>query len=159
MVTVSFWDMFVDLATIIFIPFILAQVVARYCQSAIEKIAPLCTPISLLCLGLLITGIIGQQILSAAGFSLSDVTSNLLAIVMLLVSFQIVGFFLAFWRNVTDRITISICLTYMNFSLAIYLATEFFADPTTTLTLVVAVIPWVLLLPIFRFFSVTVLRV
>jgi len=157
-VSVSFWSMFVDLATIIFIPFVLAQLVSRFLQPVIGPITPAITPLSLLFLGLLITGVIGQQVLALAGFSLAVITPSLLGVLALLLVFHLVGFWLVFWRTVADRVTISVCLTYMNFSLAIYLASEFFADPAVTLTLVVAIIPWVLLLPVFRLLTIRFLH-
>lgn len=156
-VSVSFWSMFIDLATIIFIPFILAQIATILFRKTIQKVTPLFTPLSLLFLGFLITGIIGQQVITTDGFTLSHITPSLLGVVLLFSAFHIIGFYLVFWRTVSDRITISICLTYMNFSLAIYLASEFFDDPATTLTLVTAIVPWVLMLPLFRFFTLKLL--
>jgi len=158
-VSVSFFDMFINLSTIIFMPFLLAQIVRNYVPSFVQQIAPAVTPVSLLSLGLLITGIIAQQVLQVAeGFEFISLTPSLFGVLLLFIIFHIVGLSVVFWHSMTDRVTISICLTYMNFSLAVYLASEFFADGAVTLTLVVAIIPWVLLLPVFRLLTIRFLQ-
>ena len=50
-----------------------------------------------------------------------------------------------------NRVTITICLTYLNFTLAIYLAGKFFNDPKIVVPVVLSVLPWSLLIIPFKY--------
>jgi BASS family bile acid:Na+ symporter len=147
-VSVSFWDMSLLLATVIYIPFIAAQVIKHYGQDAVDRIAFTFKPISVFFLGVLITVVIAKQ----ADAIISSLTGNGLALVylgllfVLFIIFHIAGYFTIFWRNPKDRVTITVCLAYMNFTLAIELANTFFSEPNIVLPVVLSVIPWAVLL-------------
>jgi len=61
---------------------------------------------------------------------------------------HVIGFFAFWWKFYEDKNTASIAITYMNFTLAIYLAGKFFPMPEVVLPLVISVLPWATLLPI-----------
>lgn len=52
------------------------------------------------------------------------------------------SYYLFFWRNAKDRFTLMLSLSYMNYTLAIYLAERFFVDPAQILLVVLSFIPW-----------------
>jgi len=63
----------------------------------------------------------------------------------------VAGYFVAYWRPCNDRTAVSICMTFMNFTLAIYLAGLYFSDPNVLLATVLVVFPWAIMLLPFRF--------
>ncbi|MBU0647989.1 hypothetical protein KJ855_02315, partial [Patescibacteria group bacterium] len=60
----------------------------------------------------------------------------------LFIIFHIVGYYILPSKNKSDKISMSIALTYMNFTLAIYIASEFFADVNILLVVLLSIIPW-----------------
>lgn len=66
------------------------------------------------------------------------------------IGIHVVSYFLARWRNHRDRIAVVICSTYMNVTLAMYLADQFFTDSRIIAPVALAIIPWSLLLIPFK---------
>jgi len=153
-VTVGFWTMFLSLAKVIFIPFIAAQLVRLFWSKPVTRIAPKFKPVSIMLLGLLIAGIVAKQ----AATILAGLNGPfLMAIVWLFVLFalfHVLGYFTVFWRSVSDRMTITLCVTYLNFTLAIYLAGLFFTDPKVVVPVVLSVLPWSLFMIPFKYLAV-----
>ncbi len=147
-VDVSFWAMFITLATVIYIPFIFAQIVKRFWQSAIDRISISFKPISVILLGLLIMVVIAKQsepIIS--GFKNGgDSIIYIIALFIFFFILHILGYFTLFWKSHQSKITICVCLTYMNFTLAIELANKFFTEPNVVIPVVFSVIPWAIML-------------
>jgi len=138
-VEVNVFGMFKLLAIVIYIPFFLAQIFKRFWQEKIDKISVSFKSISTLLLGFLIMIIVAKQ------SKILIENFNIFVVGLLFVFFailHIVGYFLIPWRDKRDRITISICITYMNFTLAIELANKFFSDPNIILPIVLSIIPW-----------------
>ena len=149
-ITVGAWTMFWSLIKVIIVPFVLAQGVRAVANGRIRRIAPMFKPISLLLLCLLIAGVVAKQadvILAGFGETIALQLLVLFAFVALLLA---LGYFVAFWRHCAERATVSVCMTFMNFTLAIYLAGSFFADPRVLLASVLIIFPWTLLLLPFR---------
>lgn len=145
-VTVSFLTMFWSLVKVIVIPFVLAQGVRHIWKRQINATAFTFKPISLILLGLLIAGVVAKQadvILQGFGTTLIMQLAVLFVFVAALLAG---GYFVAFWRPCDERVTTSLSVTFMNFTLAIYLAGSFFADPTVLLASVLIIFPWTLLL-------------
>jgi len=157
-VTVGFWTMFLSLAKVIFIPFAVAQLVRLFWSKPVTRLAPKFKPLSIMLLGLLIAGIVAKQ----AATILAGLNGPfLMAIVWLFVLFalfHVLGYFTVFWRSVSDRMTITLCVTYLNFTLAIYLAGLFFTDPKIVVPVVLSVLPWSLYMIPFKYLTVRFAR-
>ncbi|MFC1775414.1 bile acid:sodium symporter family protein [Patescibacteria group bacterium] len=147
-VDVSFWAMFTTLAIVIYIPFIFAQIIKRFWQRAIDKVAISFKPISVILLGLLIMVVIAKQSDAImAGFKNGDESIiYLAALFIFFLILHLLGHFAIFWKKRDERITITVCLTYMNFTLAIELANKFFTEPNIVIPVVFSVIPWAIML-------------
>ncbi|MDD2934884.1 MAG: bile acid:sodium symporter [Candidatus Pacebacteria bacterium] len=138
-VKVDVFGMFKLLAIVIYIPFFVAQFFKRFWQRTIDKVSPIFKSFSTILLGILIMIIVAKQ------SNILIENFNLFVVVTLFVFFfflHIIGYFLTPWRDRRDRITISVCVTYMNFTLAIELANKFFSDPNIILPIVLSIIPW-----------------
>jgi BASS family bile acid:Na+ symporter len=150
-VSVSFLEIFILLTKVIFVPFALASIVKRFWGAATERKTFWITPISIVLLALLTIGIVAKRAddirqVFEGGKSLL----NLGLLFTFFIGIHIVSYSLARWRNHTDRIAIVVCSTYMNFTLAIYLADKFFTDASAIAPVVLSIIPWSLLLIPFK---------
>jgi len=147
-VSVDFWGMFSTLATVIYIPFFLAQILKHFKRPLIEKISPSFKPISVFILGCLITGVVARQSDAIIrGFENGgELLFYLLALFVFFAFLHLIGYFTAFWRSHEDKVTVTVCITYMNFTLAIELANKFFPDPHILIPIILSVIPWAILL-------------
>lgn len=150
-VTVSFYAMFLSLAKVIFIPFVLANIIKYFWHRKIKATHFTFKPISIILLALLIMGTVAQK----ASIIMNGLQGKFLIYVILLFAFFIVlhffGYFTIFWRDKKDRVTITICLTYMNFTLAIYLAGNFFNEPNVVVPVVLSILPWSLMIVPFKY--------
>lgn len=142
-VTVPFWPMFLTLVKVIIVPIGIANIVKALFHKDVNAASYAFKPISLALLGLLIAGIVAKQhaeILSAltAHFALA-----LGALFILFILFHFAGYSIIFWRDRQVRLTVSTSLTYMNFTLAIYLAGQFFpTDQDVLVPIILSLIPW-----------------
>ncbi len=151
-VAVDAVGMFKQLALVIFVPFILALIVRRLIPSAINKIKPATKPISIFLLGLLIIGAVAKQSVAIIALS-KDWWQMFVAIGALYVFFlvtHLIGYYAFWWKKHDDKNTASISLVYMNFTLAIFLASQFFPKPEILLPLVLSILPWATLLPLWK---------
>ncbi|MBI4262469.1 bile acid:sodium symporter [Candidatus Uhrbacteria bacterium] len=145
-VQVDAMGMFLALLTVIIVPFVIAQVVRWLWPRGIHFTAFALKPVSIILLGLLITGVVAQQAAAITAGLTGALLPALVALFVFFIALHGVGYLLFFWKSESDRLTISVCLTYMNFTLAIYLAGRFFNTPDVVLPVVLSVIPWTLLL-------------
>lgn len=151
-VTVSALTMFWNLTNVIFIPFLLAQIVRHFFQENIKTTYKIFKPVSLILLGLLISGAVAKQaIIIHERFGL-QLANDLLILFILIALFLVAGYFVSNKHPDADKIAISLSLTFMNFSLSIFLASLFFKDPNVLLTSVLVIIPWALMLIPFKYF-------
>lgn len=110
--------------------------------------------LSLLLLGLLILGIVAQRAnVILTGLRSADTLGMLLAMTLLFLVFMGIGYVSVFWRDRADRMTVALCLTFMNFTLAIFLAGQFFPQPNVLVPVILSVLPWSILLIPFRALS------
>ncbi len=152
-VQVDTLGMFLSLIKVIFIPFLLANIVKYFWHHKIKATYYTFKPISTLLLCLLIMGIVAKQadtILS--GLNLTFLL-EVAALFLLYAVFHFAGYYAAWWRNHDDRVTITICLAYNNFTLAIYLAGKFFNEPNIVVPVVLSVLPWSLLIIPFKYYT------
>lgn len=132
---------FLTLIYVFVIPFLCALVVRHFFHDHIKTTLFTFKPISLTLLGLLIAGIVGMQAKSI----LLNVTQFIPALIILCIFFIILhaaGYWTAPWLHHKKRMATTICLTYMNFTLAIYLAGKFFPTPTILIPVILSVFPW-----------------
>lgn len=150
-VTVSAFTMFVNLASVIVVPFILAQIVRRFWHRRLETTYFAFKPISIVLLGLLIAGVVAKQarIITTQNWI---VAAGLMAVLFLLGGLMMTASYnLVWWRQCGDRLTVAVSMSFLNFSLAIYLAGAFFKDPGVLLAAVMVIFPWALLLWPFKY--------
>ena len=154
-ISVDALGMFRQLALVIFIPFVLALLTRKIIPSTVEVIKTKTKPLSILLLGLLIASAVAKQshqirTLSQDGWKLVSIIASLYTFFFVV---HLVGYFAFWWKNRADKRTASVALTYMNFTLAIFLAAQFFPKPEILLPLVLSILPWATLLPVWKWAS------
>jgi BASS family bile acid:Na+ symporter len=146
-VSVDAPGMFKQLALVVFLPFALAMAVRRIWPKAVKTVAPATKPVAIVLLGVLIAGAVAKQ--ASAILSQAADWPVLLGIVVLLFVFftvlHVVGYYAFWWKKHEFRATSSVSLTYMNFTLAIFLASQFFPRPGVLMPLVLSILPWAVL--------------
>ncbi len=158
-VSIDTWAMILTLIQVIFLPFILAQICKLLIKKdTLQKAHRPLKNLSFIFLGILLTSIVGK-------FSpdLHDILSftSLLGILQMFIFFFLVhmlGFTLVFWKNTRDRLTITLCVVYMNFTLAVFIAQKFFPDPKIIFFTMISLIPWNIGIIIFRTISERLLK-
>lgn len=151
-VTVDFWAMVKLLSLVIYLPFFLAQIIKHTNHSLVEKTSSYFKTFSMVLLGFLIASVVAKQ----SGFILEgiqkrgDLFSYLAALALLFIVLHVLGYFLVFWKGKEYRITVAICVVYMNFTLAIELANKFFPETNVLLPVVFSVLPWALFFTPFK---------
>lgn len=151
-ITVDAWAMFQNLLLVIFLPFLIAMALKRLLPKVVKRANSRSKPISLLLLGALVASAIAAHatdIVSAMGQGWSLLVT-MIALFLFFFLHHLVGYYGLWWKPREDRLTLSVCLTYMNFTLAIYLASRYFPDPKTLLPLVLSILPWATLLPVWK---------
>ncbi|QQR78240.1 MAG: bile acid:sodium symporter [Candidatus Moraniibacteriota bacterium] len=147
------WMIFRTLLFIMAVPIALAQAVRAFPfgRDLIVKGQSLSRFSSILALWLLIGTIASKN--SAAirsGFVGSDALTAFLIMSGLLVLFHLACYAIGFWRSRRDRITVTLSLSYMNFTLAIFLAETLFRDPAAMLVVILSMLPWNIGLIVFQ---------
>ncbi len=151
-ISVDAFAMFKSLLLVILLPFAVAMILKRVMPNAVRTINAKSKPFSLVLLGLVIASAIAAHASEILG-SLASGGALLRMLFILFVFFvllHLIGYYGLWWKTREDRLTISVCLTYMNFTLAIYLSSKYFSDPVTVLALVLAILPWAMLLPVWK---------
>jgi BASS family bile acid:Na+ symporter len=149
-VTVSIWTMFLNLLNVILVPLVLAQIVRFFWRKRIKATFFTFKPISTVLLGCIIAGSIAKQSSLIMHHLNLGLLIQLIALFLFVAARLFVGYEVAFWRKCNDRLTIATCLTFMNFTLAIYLAGSYFKDPNVLLVSVLVIIPWTFMLLPFK---------
>lgn len=152
-VYVNALDMFKTLALVIFLPFAVAMIVKYLLPKFTAKVSPKTKPVSTILLGLLIAGAVaphGDRIIASARTNILGFLILIAALFAFFAALHLLGFYAAWWKKRHDRQTIAVCLTYMNFTLAIFLAGQYFPDTNIVLALVLSIIPWATLLPLWK---------
>lgn len=118
-----FWSLFLTIVA----PFALAMLVKRATPKQVAKYDAWWRNLSVAAFGVLITGIV------AASSSGGNVAITGFDVFMMLFSMALLGaltwagFYLAPWRPDADRMTIALCMLYMNNTLALFIGSKFFA--------------------------------
>lgn len=158
-VRVDIWNMVQTLFLVICIPFALAVVAKFFLPKLVNRVNPHTKPLSILLLGGLIAGAISQQARTILDGAISGRTIGytILVLCAYFVCLHIIGYWALWWKSPEERRTVAVCLTYMNFTLAIFLAGKFFPQPHIVLPLVLSMIPWVFCLPAWKKISARML--
>lgn len=142
--------LFLTLLQVTFIPLVLAQLTRRFVPGLVSRTGRWFKYCSVSLLGLLIASIAGRysdELLSR--FSLESFL-GLLAMTLFFLLTHLAGYWLAWWRNTEDRLTITLSITYMNFTLAIFLAQKFFINPDVIFYTLLSILPWNVGIILFR---------
>lgn len=151
-VNVEFLDIFIKLVEVIAIPFVLAEIVKHFLPNAIEKSAKNLKIISVVLLGFVIMGIAAGQAERILGSLNTSILPLILAVFVLFGSRHLIGYYFSFWRGKHEKIAVTISLTYVNIALAIYISASFFESSKIITVVVLSELPWVLMLPVFKYF-------
>lgn len=152
-VSVDVFSMFRSLALVIFVPFLLAELAKRAAPRLIARVNTRTKPVSIVLLGLLIAGAVANQSDAIREIVRTGWGDALLLVVGLYAFFivlHVVGYWSIWWKPREIRRTVAVCLVYMNFTLAIFLANRFFPRPDVILPLVLSILPWATLLPAWK---------
>lgn len=154
-ISVDAIGMFKQLALVIFLPFVVALLARKILPALVEMVKAKTKPFSILLLGLLIASAVAKQSyqireLSRDAWQLMFVIVSLYTFFMVL---HVIGYFAFWWKKRAEKSTASVALTYMNFTLAIFLAAQFFPKPEILLPLVLSILPWATLLPVWKWAS------
>ncbi len=150
-VVVPFMDMAILLGKVIFVPFIIANLLKMMFRKQIDEAYDWFTPVSIILLALLTIGIVAKQSDIIRSALVGGKPMIYLALLFtFFIGIHLISYLMVFWRNHTDRIAITICSTYMNVTLAIYLADKFFTGTNVVAPVILAILPWSLLLVPFK---------
>jgi len=144
-VSLNYISMFTSLSIVIVMPLVLAQIVLRITPQLVKKTSWLHRPLSVVMLSLIIGGAVADQsipILTSIGTG--DAWTILMVLFVCFILFFVVGYIAPRWRSHGDRLASAICLAYMNFSLAIYIAEIYFPQEKVLVPLALSVLPWTL---------------
>ena len=118
-------QMFISLLLTIVAPFFLGILVQRTAPERIKKHDALWRNISVAAFGFLITGIVADS--SGAGIVLTWVDGGAMIFSLaILAALTWGGYYIATWRQPSERITIALCMLYMNNTLALFIGDRFF---------------------------------
>jgi BASS family bile acid:Na+ symporter len=150
-VEIPVMKMFTSLLLVIVVPFLLAQIVRRLMHEHIKASYTTFKPISIVLLGLLIMSVIAQRAADIRG-NLNVFAVSLVILVALFALHHVIGYWGVPGLRRDQRLASTVCLTYMNFTLAIYVASKFFPDPRIIIPVVLSVFPWSIGIVPFRAF-------
>ncbi len=145
--------LFGSLFLTIVIPFVLALLVKRLAQTTVEKHDLLWRETSLILFALLVAAVTAD---SVGGEAIALGWSEVGLVMVMLVfmggiawlSYAITG-----WRKVSERITVALCMLYMNNTLALYIGNTFFKEQHIVPKLLIILAAVNLLLPPVKWFA------
>ncbi len=139
------WHTFRSLFFVMAVPLALAQVVrlSSLGRELVRQGGGIMHASSVFALWLLIATIASKHSTSISeGFNGSSAVTAFFIMTALLVLFHALAYGFSFWRSRKDRITVTLSLSYINFTLAIFLAEAFFRDPAAILVVILSMLPW-----------------
>jgi BASS family bile acid:Na+ symporter len=132
--------LFRDIAILVFLPLILAQIVKRYFPAAITRSQHLFTPANVILLFTFVYVAISSQRNIILGNPVSLIWKTALLYVVFII-FHILGYIICPGKTKEDKIALSVTAAYMNNGLAIVLASAYFG-PEILVLMVLSEIPW-----------------
>lgn len=151
-VVLGFMIMFLKLAKIIFIPFVLAQIIRYFLHEKIKTTYWALKPISVILLGLLIAGVVASQ----ATVIKTNLASFLPAVLIMGAYFLLMPYLMFLVTKKYEagaRISIAVAVTFTNFTLGIYIAATFFPEPNILIPIILSVLPWSLAFIPFKYLA------
>ncbi len=147
-ISVDALAMFKTLSLVIFAPFALAEIFKYLAPKVTAYVAHKTKPAAIGLLGLLVAGAVANQADAILIYARSGwgIIRTIVVLYVFFLILHLIGYWTAWWKPQEERRTITVCLVYMNFTLAIYLATKFFPSPEILLPLVLSILPWATLL-------------
>lgn len=161
-VPVDVWGMLRSLAEAIILPFAVAWLFQRAAPKVVKKGDRAWRNVSVALFGILIASIVSKTVGDGAGGIALSFPPQIVAVLVgafLYLAFLIwLSYRMVFWRTVGERITIALCMVYMNFTLSLYIADRFFAEQRVVPKLVVILLILNLMLPAFKIAAARVVK-
>ena len=146
-----------SLAEVIILPFLLAFLFQRFAPKLAVQGDGVWRTASVAVFGILIASIVSKTTAGGVGsVTATPIIADLNIVMLLIAVFAYLAFLIwlsyrmVYWRNAPERITIALCMVYMNFTLSLYIADRFFAEQRVVPKLVVILLLLNLLLPFFK---------
>ncbi len=148
-----FWSLFLTIVA----PFILAMLVKRAVPKQIIKYDGLWRNLSIIAFGILITGIVAST-QSGGGITFTMRDAWMMVVSMALLGFMTwVAYYIVWWRPKADRMTIALCMLYLNNTLALFVGERFFRDLGVVPKQVLLLLVVNALLPVLKLTAIRVL--
>jgi BASS family bile acid:Na+ symporter len=151
-------NMFTSLFMTIVIPFGVAMLIKRKAKKFVARHDLAWREISLALFGILVAGVTADSIIG------SNYTFNPhdLGIVIVMTAFMggiaWFGYATTYWRTPAERVTIALCLVYMNNTVALYIGDRFFAEQNVVPKLIIILTAVNALLPPIKWLAGRVIR-
>lgn len=152
----NFSHIFIALSAIIFIPFILSAIFRKIGKKIIKKTEKYYSSVSIVIITLIMAGAIAKVDASQIMNENKSIIYPFLSLFFLAILLHLIGYFAIYKKDVQTKITSSLSLAYMNSTLAIVFAAEFFG-PETLLLVVLYQIPTNLALIVFGYLTKRIL--
>ncbi|TXH00852.1 MAG: hypothetical protein E6P95_03005 [Candidatus Moraniibacteriota bacterium] len=133
---------FLTLFQVIIIPFALAQIVKLFLPGFTRVTKRWYTSSSIILVGIIIASIAGHYQSALLSRFTFESGLGLLVLMLFFLITHVIGYWIVWWRNEQDRLTVTFSVVYMNFTLAIFIAEKFFGDPTVIFYTILAILPW-----------------
>jgi len=151
-----------QLAEAIIIPFALAWIVQRIIPKYVKKESRILRTASVALFGFLIASIVSRTAGSAGSTASLNISLHV-AIALIMAFFALAGmvwvaYKMVYWRTIPERMTIALCMLYMNFTLALWVGDKFFAEYNVVPKLVVILLLLNSLLPFFKLYAAKVVH-
>lgn len=148
-----FWSLFLTIVA----PFILAMLVQKAAPKKVIKYDAWWRNLSVLAFGVLITGIVAStQGGGGITFTMKDAWMMLISMA-LLGTMTWTAYYIVRWRAPADRMTIALCMLYLNNTLALFVGERFFRDLGVVPKQILLLLVVNALLPILKFAAMRVL--
>lgn len=145
-ISIDVVGMMVKLLMVIVLPFILAQIYRKTLHKAVPLAEFRLKGLSIVLLGLLIAGIIAKNVGEVNQLTFGILAYYVVAVIIFYIALHWIGFYVTWWKNGKDRMTTAITTTYMNFVLALYIASNYLGnDLHIVLPIIISIIPWTIL--------------
>lgn len=148
-ITIDFLNLFKTLVLISFVPLGTAEIVKKIAKTMVNRTKRFYSFSSVILVSVMIYCVISSQAKTILQYPFEAII-NILWLWLLFFLLYIVGYFVAFWRKKTDKISLAVSKAYMNMGPAIGLSVIFFG-PKVALIVVLAEVPWNTTLGPFRY--------
>lgn len=157
-VAIPTFDLFTSLLLTIVAPFILAMIVKNRAKVFIEKHDLAWRELSLALFALLVAGIVAKTSKSTP----ISIQFNEVGIIITMLAVMIGNAWMAYaataWRNPAERITVALCMVYMNNTLALYIGDRFFREQNIVPKLLIILTVVNALLPLIKWAASRVIK-